>query len=197
MYFIDGREELITAINNLSIVSQGNKPTSESQNYSLTIETENIKPQITKWQVLDIESLSDHNYITFDIEKQNSNWQKHEIWDGTPKNWINWNINPPKLKRPYEGEQVAKYFSNTIHNICHEVITQIGTKQSRTPVYKCIQEIAKPRKHCLKMFRDYRRSARRNIPARGHALWQSLKECKAILEMHFEKMWTGTHGVRG
>lgn len=52
-----------TAANNLVIANQGMTPTFKRQGYTsildLTIVTENLKPRVTKWEVMEAESLSD------------------------------------------------------------------------------------------------------------------------------------------
>lgn len=73
MHTTDAKGQVITnwvATNDLVIINEGNKPTLVQENYGyildLTLATVNVARHVNKWDELDMESLSDLNYIIFD-----------------------------------------------------------------------------------------------------------------------------------
>lgn len=69
----DRRGQLINECvveNDFVLVNQGEKPTFLRRNYGsmldLTIVTQNMRSSVAHWEVMDEESLSDHNYVFFD-----------------------------------------------------------------------------------------------------------------------------------
>ncbi|KAK9737990.1 Endonuclease-reverse transcriptase [Popillia japonica] len=75
MNFTDPRDQVITewlAANDITVANEGQSPTFQRRDQPSIVDlslTNDMKPQITKWHVSDKESLSDHNYILFDIER--------------------------------------------------------------------------------------------------------------------------------
>lgn len=87
----DDRGQLMTewiAENNMSIANRGFKPTFQRLNCAsildLTIATESLIGKVEQWEVSEEETLSDHNYITFDIAERPpekiQQYQKHKGW---------------------------------------------------------------------------------------------------------------------
>ena len=89
----------------LGICNTGNKPTFSIKNRSEVIDctfaTFGIVDYIKKWQVLDIESFSDHNYIAFILDTT-TNMKEMKIYN--PRK-TNWNAFKERLELFYEGCQ--------------------------------------------------------------------------------------------
>lgn len=80
----DGRGQVIVewlAANDMTIVNHGTAPTFQRREQTsiidLTTATNNIKAKITDWHVRMNETLSDHNYIIFNVSKRRGITKQH------------------------------------------------------------------------------------------------------------------------
>lgn len=191
MHFTDARGQLITewmSANSYVLINQGDKPTFVHQDYGsildLTMSTEGIQPYITKWEVLDIESLSDHNYIMYGIT------QGKQLLNRTPYShgWQVKRLNVDKLIKTLHNldesqpPTSADDFSEELKQICDTVMPKKTKGARRQPVYWWNDEIAELRKDCLKKRREYTRKVRNASLRDGQILWEAYKTTKLALK---------------
>lgn len=183
MTFSDRRGQLVTewiAANDFLIVNQGNTPTFERNNYTaildLTIATASIGASVTKWEVSDKESLSDHNFIVFETAERlriSSPRVKNKGWNARKLDY-------QKLKNALDNLEddgrTVNDFSRTLTKLCDVSMPKKKIVTRRKPVYWWTQEIAELRKDCMKSRRVYLRSVRRNQPQVTQQLWDVYKE---------------------
>lgn len=190
MHITDRRGETVTewmAANDLTIANQGKKPTFHVQGYSsildLTIATSNVINSIVNWDVSDKETLSDHNYITFDVEMD-----KGVIKEATKqRGWQVRSLNQQKLinatdRITCKATHVtsAEYTSQLIQ-ICDEAMQKRKKFAKRQPAYWWTSNIGQLRKASIHCRRLYTRSVRRNSPEVIEQLWKDYKESKKTL----------------
>lgn len=194
MHTTDSRGQIMTdwmASNDLVILNEGNKPTFTHQNYGsildLTISTAGVSRSIKNWDVLETESLSDHNYIMFDIlEQKQVTESKSQI-----RGWQVKKLDSQKLQENLEHlEQIENYkeLSRKLKNICDNVMPR--RKKGRCkPLYWWNDEIARFRSECLRRRREYTRNSRRVSLslADREVLWESYKTAKRVLRDSIKK----------
>lgn len=198
----DGRGKIVTewlAQNDLIVKNKGKSPTFERKSYGsildLTIATNQIGNSIHKWKVSDEESLSDHNYVTFEVVKESGFWQKNQrkiIWK-TKK------LNKEKLSQAMEkipenqGAISAEKFSSTLKKLCNECMPMTKTVCKSQPMYWWNEEIAKLRKVCIEKRRKHTRIAKKNSPTQEQLLWKeyaySKKELQSSIKASKKKSW--------
>lgn len=184
----DRRGQLMTdwmASNDLVLINQGSKPTFTHQNYGsildLTIATPNVSRHIKNWDVLDVESLSDHNYIMFDCqrERQATANIKHR-----QRGWQVKKLNQQKLQESLSNLNNInnhRELSEQLMSICDKVMPKKGRGNSKGSVYWWNEEIAQRRSECLRKRRDYTRKSGRASLTETQALWESYKAAKKLL----------------
>lgn len=190
MDYRDRRGETVTewmAANDLIIANQGNVPTFQVQGYSsildLTFSTENISNRIVNWKVLDRESLSDHNYIFFELSSSKAVLRTSRKQLG----WQNSKMNEDKLRNAMERieytniDTTSAEFTNALTRICDLAIPKKKNIRNRKPVYWWNQTIAQLRETSIQRRRLYIRSAKKNIPFLSQQLWKVYKESKKAL----------------
>lgn len=192
MHFTDARGQLLTewvAAHNLFIANQGNKPTFQTENYGsildLTIATETMSTEICHWEVREEESLSDHNYIFFEVNEQKSTTQA--VPTETNRGWQVKKLDSQRLQSlvgDLREEQTItpSKFTKSLVQICDKVMPRKSANPRRKPVYWWSNEIADLRKECLKKRREYTRSFRRNPLWRSLELWSLYKISKKTLQ---------------
>lgn len=189
MTFTDRRGQLVTewlAANDLIIVNQGDKPTFLRRDYSsildLTVVTADIKTNIVSWEVSDRETLSDHNYIVFDI-------RDHQVRNPKPQH-IGWNtrkIDKGKLLgalnqiEQTESTTSLKGFSEVLINICNKAMPKRKVLPGKKPVYWWSEEIAQLRAECIQKRRMFSRRVRTHHPEIQEQLFQQYKDSKKNL----------------
>ncbi|XP_074036343.1 uncharacterized protein [Leptinotarsa decemlineata] len=196
MNFSDARGHKMTewiAANNLIVVNHGEKPTFVHQSYGsildLTISTENIRPLITQWNVLDDESLSDHRYIIFEVRNDRSVAGKHRSYKG----WQVKRLDQEKLKEiaseldENQGPVTPEEFSMKLKEICNAVMPRKRGSTTRKPVYWWNDEIAELRKQCLKKRREHTRNAKNAPLIENERLWEAYKKTKKRLRFAIKK----------
>ena len=142
MHLTDTRGELICdwiAQNDMAMVNKGSSPTFQRQDYSsildLTIATSNLVPDIASWCVGDKESLSDHNYVIFDIAVKKPNQRQA----GQTKGWQIRKLDPRRLQEAVrtlgDGESVPENFSENLAQICDKCMPKRRIVTRGRPVY--------------------------------------------------------------
>lgn len=196
MGFSDARGHLMTewiSANNYVINNQGEKPTFTHQSYGsildLTISTENIYQNVTHWEVLDDETLSDHRYILFDVTivRQIQEQIRHR------RGWQIKKLDKQKLQeilRNLEDNRISsnhKVYSNTLKEVCDEVMPKKTSGNSKRSVYWWNNEIAELRRQCHRKRREYTRNARRASLLERQILWDAYTASKKELRNAIKK----------
>ncbi|KAJ8966142.1 hypothetical protein NQ314_003721 [Rhamnusium bicolor] len=186
---MDRRGEIITewaAQNDLVILNQGNKPTFRRGDYTaildLTIATQDIRNKVTKWEVLDRESLSDHEYIYFEVTEESS-----EPIRENPRNegWQVRKLDKAKLQQVIAEMETGQNhrsneFSGNLRRICEQTMPKRKTSSRGKPVYWWNNEIAQLRREFLTKRRTYTRNKRRDPPSHEQQL-EEYKEARQRL----------------
>lgn len=181
------------AENSLLVANQGEKPTFQVQNYGsildLTITTENLRGKISEWKVLDTETLSDHNYITFCINEMST----LSMQNPRPVGWEVKKLDKKKLdlilnslEPENSEEQSGSTFTEELLKICEKVMPKRILRGNRQPMYWWNDEIAELRRDCLSWRRKYTRS-RRNQTLPDANTWENYKELKKKLRIAIRK----------
>lgn len=170
----DERGERITewvAQNDLVVLNRGNKPTFRRGDYTaildLTIATSHISNKVTKWEVLDTESLSDHAYIYFEVTETRTappraatremGWQARKL-DKTKLTQVLAEIETG------HNENRAREFSQNLTEICNETMPKRKISRRGKPVFWWNDEIEELRRECLAKRRTFTRNRRRGTP---------------------------------
>lgn len=190
MSLTDRRGHILTdwvASNDLVLINKGNKPTFTYRSYGsildLTIATPNVSRHINNWDVLEIESLSDHKYIMFDVLKENVN-NVMKIRNKDNRGWQVKKLDRPKLQenlRNIEEFRNHKDFSEKLKKICDKVMPRKRNCHRKKPIYWWNEEIAQLRSDCLRKRREYTRKVRGAPLEEIQLLWESYKAAKKML----------------
>nr|CAH7736980.1 unnamed protein product [Callosobruchus chinensis] len=153
----------------LIVLNTGNKPTFErgasSSIIDLTLATEGIARKCNQWEVLDEESLSLHNYISWNIDLMGVPLQ--HIQDSKTSNWILKHLDKGKFNTALQTLLKPKSIDNadqlmdTLTAACNQSMPRRANTSKRGPVYWWTQEIGELRRECLKARRAY---TRKNLP---------------------------------
>lgn len=183
----DARGQVITdwiATNDFVVINNGNKPTFVHRNYGsildLTLATVNVARLIRNWDVLDAESLSDHNYILFDVLEEKP--VKEMI--PNPQGWCIKKLSHQMLQENVEilGEiRNHQELTKKLTDICDLVMPKKRRANGRRAAYWWNQEIAQLRNECHRKRREYTRNVRRKPLAESLLLWENYKESKRTL----------------
>ncbi|XP_033231510.1 uncharacterized protein LOC117182523 [Belonocnema kinseyi] len=199
----DGRGRIVTewlAQNDLIVKNKGENPTFVRKNYGsildLTIATTQIGKKIHQWIVSEEESLSDHNYVTFEIVEIPRSVQRKRGKIG----WKTKKLNKEKLKQAIEGIPEnsttisAEKFSSTLETLCNECMPKGKTVHKSQPMYWWNEDIAKLRKVCIEKRRKPTRAAKKNVPLQTQKLWKeymcSKKQLQGSIKASKKKGWT-------
>nr|CAH7758100.1 unnamed protein product [Callosobruchus chinensis] len=123
------------------------------------IETDSI------WEVLDEESLSLHNYISWNIDFMGVPLQ--HIQDSKTSNWILKHLDKGKFDTALQTLLKPKSIDNadqlmdTLTAACNQSMPRRANTSKRGPVYWWTQEIGELRRECLKARRAY---TKKNLP---------------------------------
>lgn len=197
MRVTDKRGQIITewiAENDLVIVNKGKKPTFQRREYSsildLTLATHGINSKIVKWEVSDRESLSDHNYIIYEVlEEKTLSGQKQQMSEGWQVKKLNrQNLQQELVDIDVEESMIsAEGFSRTLSKICKNTMPKRTSKRGWQPVYWWTEEISSLRRECIRNRRMYTRNVKKNQAEHSQRLWEAYKECKKILRDSIRK----------
>nr|CAI5845681.1 unnamed protein product [Callosobruchus analis] len=162
------KETILGGDFNAKSADWGNKPTFErgapSSIIDLTLATEGIARKCNQWQVLGEESLSLHNYISWDIDFMSVPLHIH---DSKTSNWILKHLDNGKFNTALQTLLKSKSIDNadqlmdTITAACNQSMPQRANTSRRGPVYWWTQEIGELRRECLKARRAY---TKKNLP---------------------------------
>lgn len=192
MNVADERGRVLTewmAENDLICVNEGNAPTFHRNEYSsildLTLTTDDNKNKIAKWEVSDKETLSDHNYIIFEVtdkEQKRTSVVQNKGWKITSlnKQTLQQILNDGDIIQE-EGVSPAKNFSKTLTQICNRTMAKRKHSARRPPAYWWSDEIAELRRECLRKKRECTRNARRNVQEVNYRLREEYKSSKKRL----------------
>ncbi|KAJ8912476.1 hypothetical protein NQ315_014576 [Exocentrus adspersus] len=181
------------ASNDLVVINRGDKPTFRRENYGsildLTIATQNISPQIKNWEVCEAESLSDHDYITFDISEDKQSKQRKPVIHG----WQVRKLNKERLAQMLneiemrEITDVAGHFTDTLTRICENTMPKRKLHTNQQPMYWWNEEIADLRKECIRKKRQYTRTRRRQTTDVTQQHWLEYKRSRKKLRLSIKK----------
>lgn len=127
------------AENNLVLLNEGYKPTFVSENYSsvldLTFVSSDLNVHVSNWNVIEEESLSDHNYIVFEV----TNTKEYTEQQLTTQGWQIRKLNEQKLKEvtnyiKWDGEITAGKFSEQLVEICNATMPKRMIARRGRPV---------------------------------------------------------------
>nr|CAI5827535.1 unnamed protein product [Callosobruchus analis] len=146
-----------------------NKPTFErgasSPIIDLTLAREGIARKCNQWEVLDEESLSLHNYISWDIDFMSV---PLPIQDSKTSNWILKHLDKGKFNTALQTLLKSKSIDNadqlmdTLTAACNQSMPRRANTSRRGPVYWWTQEIGELRRECLEARRGIQRKIYRN-----------------------------------
>lgn len=189
----DARGQMLTdwiASNDLVVSNRGNKPTFVHQNYGsildLTLTTVAVASNINNWNILEMESLSDHKYIMFDVvNKIRTNALKSQ-----PQGWQVRKLDQQKLHEIVDNlediESVGE-LSTCLRQICNHIMPKKKGGNFRRPVYWWNEEISYLRNECIRKRRDYTRNVRRRTLMDNQNYWDSYKESQRLLRNKIKK----------
>ncbi|XP_057656710.1 uncharacterized protein LOC130894130 [Diorhabda carinulata] len=191
MSYSDRRRHIVTewiATNDFTVLNKGEAPTFERRGYGsildLTLATGNVSSCIANWKVLDEESLSDHNYISFDIKET----MRMPAKPRSDRGWKVNNLDIQHLKRVISEEErfksmaSASDLSENLKVVCNKVLQKKKHSSQKPPAYWWNQEIAELRRQCMRKRRLYTRNRRRNSPEENEVLWTEYQESKKLLK---------------
>lgn len=197
MNLTDSRGKVMTewiASNDLIVVNKGDTPTFQRENYGsvldLTLVTD--KTNVSEWEVMDTESLSDHNYVVFDITNKVITQQKTE--DLHTNGWNIRKLDPSKveiaLQQIPEGliPPSAIEFSKRLTQICNTSMPKKRKPNTlRKPVYWWNSDLAELRRNCVQTRRTYTRTAKRgNLETIGES-WEIYQSSRKALRNAIKK----------
>lgn len=181
------------AQNDLIIMNDGDKPTFQVESYSsvldLTLATSDLKEQIQKWDVLEEDSLSDHNYITFEFKKL----EKPPRTRPTFKGWQTRKFNKTALNQKvselnWDNAVIsAGHFSTRLKQLCNASMPKRNTHPNRKPVYWWTQEVEELRRQCLRKRRLYTRASKNGNLAIRTTTWLHFQTARKILRNNVKK----------
>lgn len=171
---------------NLVILNEGDKPTFQSGNYNsvldLTMVTSDLKTSVLEWDVLEEETLSDHNYIYTSI----SSIITCVTPDGNREGWLTTKLNAGKVEQKisaltWDGDMLVGRFHSNLREICDQAMPRRKQVRNFKPVYWWNTEIACIRKDCIQKRRTYSRALKRSPLAVTTHLWILLQETRNLL----------------
>lgn len=152
---------------NLIVANTGTRPTFERREQSsfldLTISNHKLTNRIINWAVLtDLESLSDHKYIVFEIlEKETHTNRPKNTLKNTEQNSFRKQIDKTmlvkELEKSLEGKPVdVKVLNTALKKACKK--SELETIHRKDGIYWYNETIAVARKECIKTRRAYLRA---------------------------------------
>ncbi|XP_060877700.1 uncharacterized protein LOC132950311 [Metopolophium dirhodum] len=158
--------EIVESLN-LLVLNDGKVPTFPHVNsfLDLTLVAKGITRKIGSWEVLEQESLTDHQYVFFNTrmtlrsvqtEKNGWSWRKLDI-DRLDKF-----IAEAKTPLSMTAETSSTALSELLRNACNSCMPKGTYKWGEKPCYWWSQTIAELRKECMHSRRKLRKSRTRN-----------------------------------
>ena len=179
----------------LTILNTGNEHTFIRQGCrgttpDITLATGSLVRNIAGWRVFEGFTGSDHQYISFSVERVLPNRQKSDRLMTSRPRWSVRKIDNNKLtdtiqegathiiNKSYEGkaEYLVADAMKLLHQACDVAMPRITWRSNRRAVYWWTDEIASLRKECLRLRRRAQRVRRRNDPCQEQALYKAAKK---------------------
>lgn len=164
----------------------GNKPTFVRKKYGsvldLTLATGKVGSTVHDWRVLDLESLSDHKYILFAVEKCDQQ-DRTLICRG----WNARRLNKEKLVKAIETIEVCESntspegFHTKMEELCGECMPKIEKRRNTNAKYWWNEDLAQLRSKCLRKRRRYTRGVKNNN-AEIEVIWEEYVQAKKDLQ---------------
>lgn len=187
MNYTDRRGHVVTewiATNDLVIVNQGLRPTFQRQDYGsildLTIVTENVRSNIMEWEVSEKETLSDHNYIIFNVEESFGQVNRHPT---KTKGWQVKKLDRERLREALNEINTddlttsAKGFTGVLTKVCNAAMPKRKSIPNKQPAYWWNTTVAELRRECVEARRRYSRSRSRGF-SQANLLLEEYKQSK-------------------
>ncbi|XP_060516193.1 uncharacterized protein LOC132695754 [Cylas formicarius] len=194
MTHTDARGELVTewmAANGLITVNQGNSPTFQSQGYGsildLAIVTEGIRMKIGQWTVAETETLSDHNYITFEVKNSDPTVVRQRECRGWQVKKLDRNKLHNAIGSLGEDGPSARDFSEELATLCDISMPKKRSFRNKQPAYWWNSEIAELRRDCINKRRKYTRTVKHGIIRDTLRTWVEYRESKIALRDKIKK----------
>lgn len=197
MTYTDHRGQIMTewiAENNLIVANKGDRPTFQRLNCSsildLTIVTEDVNRNIRHWEVSEAESLSDHNFIIFEVTDTK---QFPQILSRSRLGWQLRKLDKQKFEQEVmtikENERLtsAEGFSQELCRISNKTMPKKRNQTRRKPVYWWNDDIAKLQKECMKSRRAYTRHAKKSQAEDRQEKWEEYMTKKKKLRDSIKK----------
>ncbi|KAK9696188.1 hypothetical protein QE152_g32069 [Popillia japonica] len=129
----------------------------ETNNIDVTLSTNLIAKQITDWKVLDQDSLTEHNYISFEIKGAK---KERSIGKGKPITTVDWDRFRRSIRTMADETEAQEHDQCTrLIQAAYRKSTQKQCNTTNTP-YWWNENIDKKRKQCNKLRRNQTRAAR-------------------------------------
>lgn len=168
----------LIAANNLSVSNIGNEPTFVRQNsrthIDVTFASEGIMAQIKNWRVMDIESLSLHRYISFEIAGREELRKTGANNNAKSIGWQFKKLDHEKLKQAILEEtslekshtdgslmEEVKLYTEKMIRIADKCMPRKSKGHNRPPVYWWSDEISALREKCIRAKRVYQHKRRK------------------------------------
>lgn len=193
MHYEDNRGQIITdwlAELGLVVANVGEKPTFERPNYGsildLTIVTEDVKRNISTWEVIESETLSDHNYIVTEINSKRT--RRHRPRATKITGWSMRNVDSNQLKQEThaiaenDDTTTADGLSQALTTLCNRLLRKKANRERRRPAYWWSEEIAQLRRECNRARRVYTRSGKNCGQEIRQRLWSRHAAKRKILK---------------
>ena len=152
-------------------------------------------PEVTKnissWEVLDMESLSDHRYIFTKLLGKQNQWRKYKTKGGWSLQRMNRDkflqrISAANLESSATAEEAAEALMRAIADACGASMPRRPSTYHRKPAYWWNQELAGLRNDCNKRRRGFQRARKAN---RLNAIeeQEAYKEARRMLRIVIRK----------
>lgn len=156
----------------------------------ITLYKDNNESVITSWGVLEVESLSDHRYIGFNVEERHTT----NIASGVAPRWnprtLRWKILTGTFRREYDelsGDR-ADALTQALSTACHQAMRRQGAG-IRRGVYWWTSEIAEARRECNARRRAFTRAKEEDRADKREMLSMARKELQARIARSKKRKW--------
>ena len=169
------------------------RPGCEETTPDITLASERIASIVKRWEVMEDYTGSDHQYITFEIDPQNTVTQNN--LHGTTRNWNVSKLNSDAHISEIDKQDLPKYdigdvrenVQNTMRLItqaCRKGMPRSQSRRQKRAAYWWTENIAQLRRACLHLRRVYTRNRRRgNATTEMYNLHAAKKELMRAIEI--------------
>ena len=165
-------EEMMAAYN-LVVTNQPSVHTYEKRIARSVLDLSFASPEVTKnissWEVLDAESLSDHRYIWTKLlgkQNQRGKYKTKGVWSlqRMNRNKFLQRISAANLEGSATAEEAAEMLMRIIPDACDASMPRRPSTYHRKPAYWWNEVLAELRNECNKRRRDFQRARKANRP---------------------------------